>query len=73
MRRTAFGTDRASGGAYERPYIVLDVFGSDGLLSRMELFDPDREAEALSRFDQLALSHVEGRCDGVEDRWTRTP
>src|SRR5262249_18126415 len=52
VRRTAFGTDRG-GGAYERPYIVLDVFGSDGLLVRMDLFDVDREAEAPARFAEL--------------------
>src|SRR5262249_2575895 len=41
---------------YERPYIVLDVFGSDGLLVRMDLFDVDREAEALARFDELVTT-----------------
>src|SRR5262249_56680645 len=47
VRRTAFGIDRASGGAYDRPYIVLDVFGNDGLLTHMELFDSERVVEAL--------------------------
>jgi ketosteroid isomerase-like protein len=32
---------------------VLFRFGADGLLTRAEQFDPDRDAEALARFDQL--------------------
>jgi hypothetical protein len=51
--RTQFGTDRASGGAYERRVLLLLVFGSDGLVARMEQFDSDRDAEALARFDEL--------------------
>jgi hypothetical protein len=53
LRLTNFGTLRASGGACERPFLVLYVFGPDGLLSRLEYFDPDRDAEALARFDAL--------------------
>src|SRR5439155_18245840 len=53
MRRTHLGTARAGGGAYERPFLWLGVFGSDGLLTRNEIFDADRDAEALARFDQL--------------------
>src|SRR5262249_57318588 len=53
-RRTLCGTDLAGGGAFERPFISLGVFGSDGLLTRLEYFDTEREVEALARFDELA-------------------
>jgi tetratricopeptide (TPR) repeat protein len=53
VRRTQFGTVRASGGAFERPYCWLVVFGIDGFATRTELFDTDREAEALARFDEV--------------------
>jgi class 3 adenylate cyclase/ketosteroid isomerase-like protein len=52
-RWTHTGTVRASGGDYERPYLELRVFGSDGLQSRLEFFDVDREDDALGRFDEL--------------------
>src|SRR5262249_32267408 len=52
-RRTHLGTDRASGGPYERPFLWLGTFGPDGLVTRSELFDADREDEALARFDEL--------------------
>jgi ketosteroid isomerase-like protein len=55
-RITFSGTDRASGGAFERQLIQLLVFGSDGLLTRLEQFDSDRDAEALARFDELVPS-----------------
>ncbi len=53
-RWTNSGTDRASGGAYERRFLVLLAFGSDGLVARVEQFDADRDVEALARFDELA-------------------
>ena len=56
VRRTQSGTDRASGGPYERPSLGLWVFGIDGLLTRLEWFDLDREEEALARFDELATA-----------------
>src|SRR5262249_20483374 len=40
-------TDRASGGPAEVAVLVLLVFGTDGLVTRVEAFDPDRTAEAL--------------------------
>ncbi len=58
-RWTIYGTDRASGGAWERPYLALQVFGVDGLVTRWEIFDADRDAEALARFDELVPSPVE--------------
>ncbi len=54
FRTTTVGTARDGGGAYERPVLHLCVFGVDGLLARHEVFDCDREAEALARFDELA-------------------
>jgi hypothetical protein len=56
VRQTHHGTDRASGGAYEQQFLALEVFGSDGLLTRVEEFDADRDAAALARFDELVLS-----------------
>ena len=53
MRWTNFGTERAGGGAYEQHFLMLLVFGADGLLTRNELFDVDRDDEALARFDEL--------------------
>src|SRR5262249_19555866 len=55
VRRTHFGTDRAGGGAYDRQFLARMVFGADGLMTHGELFDSDREAEALARFDELAV------------------
>src|SRR5262249_30933868 len=48
------GSLREGGGAFERPYLGLWVFGADGLIVRWEQFDVGREAEALARFDELA-------------------
>src|SRR5437867_8816735 len=56
LRRTHSGTARAGGGTYERPYLWLVVFGTDGLMTRMEWFDADRPAEALARFDELTAA-----------------
>src|SRR5262249_50760722 len=50
------GTDRAGGAAWERPFLQLLVFGADGLVTRWEQFDVDRQAEALARFDELGQS-----------------
>src|SRR5262249_57148324 len=47
------GTDRASGGVYEAQLLALCTFGADGLMDRIEWFDPDRDTEALARFEQL--------------------
>src|SRR5262249_57679336 len=54
MRRIHSGTARAGGGAYERPFVHLMVFGPDGLATRDEFFDVDRADDALARFDELA-------------------
>jgi tetratricopeptide (TPR) repeat protein len=52
-RMTNFGTLRDGGGAYERHFIALWVFGADGLLTRFEWFAADREDDSLGRFDEL--------------------
>ena len=52
-RWTTFGTARAGGGAYERRLLWLGVVDAGGLVTRFELFDAGREAEALARFDEL--------------------
>src|SRR5262249_26848663 len=55
------GTIRASGGAFERPFIVLAIIGPDGLLTRSEWLDADRDAEALARFDELTAERETSR------------
>jgi hypothetical protein len=67
VRCTGSGTARATGGAYERQYISLFVFGADGLLTRWEQFDADREAEALARFDELTAEPVPVMCKNSAD------
>jgi hypothetical protein len=71
-RRMHSGTARAGGGAYERVFLILWVFGPDGLQIRGEYFDADREAEALARFDELTTAsravRVENAATRVEDR-----
>src|SRR5262249_42704751 len=61
VRNTNAGVLRASRGAYERPFLLLMVFGNEGLVARMELFDADRGAEALARFDALTAPRAERR------------
>src|SRR5262249_36284891 len=53
VRWTERGTARASGGTYERQFLMLWIFGSDALVIHNELFAADREAEALARLDAL--------------------
>jgi class 3 adenylate cyclase/ketosteroid isomerase-like protein len=53
VRRAWFGADRVGGGIYEHVNLALLAFGADGLLTRVELFDLDRDAEALARFEAL--------------------
>ena len=45
--------DRTGGGPFEGGFLVMNLFDAEGRLARMELFDPDREADALARFDAL--------------------
>jgi hypothetical protein len=59
VRWTNSGTLRATGGTYERRLLLLWVFGPDGLVTYMEQFDADRDAEALARFDEL--TNLRGR------------
>src|SRR5262249_23507148 len=53
VRWRNWGTDGASGGAFETTYLMLAVFGPDGLMVRNEYFAPDHEDEAVARFDEL--------------------
>jgi len=68
VRWTNLGTSRASGGAFERQYLQLFVFGSDGLATRMEWFDADGDAEALARFDELAAGPAAERFANTASR-----
>ncbi|MGH7895064.1 MAG: nuclear transport factor 2 family protein, partial [Candidatus Binatia bacterium] len=65
VRATNFGRDRAGGGAYERPFLALSVFGADGLLTRFEQFDADHDAEALARFDELTAEPAAAQVAGA--------
>jgi ketosteroid isomerase-like protein len=67
-RWTNFGTDRAGGGAFERPFLLLWVFGPDGLAIRGEQFDAECEAQALARLDELTATPV---CVPFENAATR--
>src|SRR5439155_526612 len=61
VRRTDSGTLRTGGGAYERQLLVLWVFGIDGLLTRWEQLDAERDAEALALFRfSLSASGIAG-------------
>jgi hypothetical protein len=59
VRWMNFGTDRAGGGEFERPFLFLWVFGPDGLLSRIEAFEVDDEDRALARFDAVVAKTTE--------------
>jgi hypothetical protein len=56
VRRENSGTDRATVGAVEQTYLMLAVFGPDGLMVRNEWFAPCHEDEALARFDELVAA-----------------
>ncbi len=58
VRAVFSGIARDGGGAFERPTIALLIWGVDGRTSRVELFDPEREADALARFDELTTPPV---------------
>ena len=49
----------ASGGSFENLVLALFAFGADGRLRRAEVWEPDREAETLARFDALAGGEAE--------------
>jgi len=53
VRQTYFGTSLASGGSFENVVLMVTTFDADGLVARIELFEPDQEAEALACFDAL--------------------
>jgi ketosteroid isomerase-like protein len=53
VRRAWFGAERVGGGTREAVNLALLAFGADGLLTRVEVFDPDGDAEALARFEAL--------------------
>ncbi len=52
-RHTYFATNRASGGPFENVFLAVNVFDVDGRYARVELYEPDQEAEALARYDAL--------------------
>ncbi len=47
------GTDKRSGGAFERLTCVIWAFGEDGLVHRWETFEPEQTAAVLARIDEL--------------------
>src|SRR5207249_8213672 len=68
VRQTNVGTARAGGGVFERTFLFLRVFGADGLVTRLEQFDVDREDEALARFDELTAEPAMPRFVNAETR-----
>ena len=58
VHQSFWGSSRTSGGVFEVVTLVLQVFDGDGLIARTELFEPDREAEALARFAALTADAV---------------
>src|SRR5262249_37410437 len=56
VRWEVSGTDRTTGGAFEQTYLMLAVFGPDGLMARQEWFAPGHEDDALARFDELVAA-----------------
>src|SRR5439155_22821327 len=67
-RQTNVGTARTGGGVFERAFLFLRVFGADGLVTRLEQFDVDREDEALARFDELTAEPATPRIANAETR-----
>src|SRR5262249_44645010 len=61
LRVTNFGTDRTSGGAFERPGHLMSVFDAAGLVTHWAFFDPVHAAEALARFDELTAGPAGAR------------
>src|SRR5262249_891491 len=53
VRWESSAIDRATGGGAEQTYLMLAVFGPDGLMAHHEWFAPGHEDEALARFDEL--------------------
>jgi hypothetical protein len=70
VRWTSSGTLRSGGGRFERPLLALWAFGADGLLTRWEQHDPDRDAEALARFDALTAELASPRIENAATRLT---
>lgn len=59
-RHTYFGTSRATGGPFENVFLAVNVFDADGRYTLVELFEPDQEAAALARFDELLAAEASG-------------
>jgi hypothetical protein len=68
LRWVNSGTERVGGGAFERHFLLLGVFGPDGLMAHLEAFEVGREAEALARFDQLTAVSTESRFANAASR-----
>ena len=64
-----YGTERASGGAYDNGCLGLWAFGTDGLVTRVEVFDAGHEMEALARFDELTAAPRVVRFENAATRW----
>ena len=58
VRNTRSGNQLAGGGEFEIALCELWIFGADGLITRFERFDAERQAEALARFDELVGSEA---------------
>jgi hypothetical protein len=53
QRATNSGTDRVSGGSFERAILSLCLYDDEGRVCRWETFEDGDETKALRRFDEL--------------------
>ena len=65
------GTGRESGGSFENHVLELLVFAADGRLARVEVFEPDQQAEVLARFDALVAGAPSGPPPRASERRDR--
>ncbi len=56
VRCAASGIEPVGGGAFEVEFCQLLVFDAEGRVTRTELFDVDRDAETLARFDGVGTA-----------------
>lgn len=53
LRRRGRGTLRETGGAFEHHMLMLWIYGPDGRITHIEMFDPEHASEAFARIDAL--------------------
>jgi class 3 adenylate cyclase/ketosteroid isomerase-like protein len=61
VRWKNWGTDRSTGGTFERSLCQLWRFGADGRIAHWQQFELEQADEALARFDELTADAEPGR------------